>query len=122
MKRPQRSLSVVRAATPFATPPRVLVVADEDDVPEALALVEALDASGADAEVRLAGDAHTDHSDPDAVVFAGAPGRFRAAGKHPVRIGVSGGEPTAAEFDLVVSRPVDASALLGRLGDYLLRS
>jgi hypothetical protein len=121
MKRHQRSLSVVREATPFATPPRVLVVADEDDVSEAVKLVEALDASGADAEVRLASDTRHDHLEPDAVVFAGASGRYHAARKHSVLIGVSGGEPTAEEFDLVVNRPVDASALLERLGGYLAR-
>ena len=53
MKRDPRALSDVRAESPFATPPRVLVVADDVSAGEAVALVEALDAIGADAEVRF---------------------------------------------------------------------
>jgi hypothetical protein len=122
MKRDQRTLSVVRASSPFATPPRVLVVADDTDALEAVELAEALDEYGAEAEVRLSGDASDNHhSPPDAVIFAGMLSGYHAARNHPVLIAVTDGEPPAADVDLVVSRPVDASALMEQLGEYLPR-
>jgi hypothetical protein len=122
MKRQHPTLSVVREASPFAKPPRVVVLADEDGAAEAVQLAEALDGYGADAEVRLSGDGSDDrHSPPDAVVFAGRRAAFRSAGHHAVLVGVTDGGERAAGFDLVVSRPVDASALLEQLGDYLPR-
>jgi hypothetical protein len=122
MKREQRTLSAVREESPFATPPRVVVVADEDSALEALQLAEALDEYGADAEVRMAGDASDDHhAPPDAVVFAGSRPRYHADRNHSVLIAVTNRGERAAGVDLVVSRPVSASALLGQLGDYLPR-
>jgi hypothetical protein len=122
MKRAQPTLSVVREASPFATPPRVLVVADDEGALRAVKLAEALDEYGAETEVRLSGDASDDHfTTPDAVIFAGTSSSYHAARKHPVLIAVTNGEPTASEFDLVVSWPVDASALMEQLGDRLPR-
>jgi hypothetical protein len=122
MKRDQRTLSGVREEMPFATPPRVLVVADADDALEAVRLAEELDEYGADAEVRLSGDASSDrHTAPDAVVFAGSRAGYRSGRNQAVRIAVANGGETPAGFDLVVSRPIDASALMGRLGEYLPR-
>src|SRR5215208_2357877 len=53
MKRDHRALSMVRAASPFETPPRVLVMADDTSAGEAVALAEALEELGAEAEVRF---------------------------------------------------------------------
>jgi hypothetical protein len=122
MKRDQNTLSRVREESPFATPPRVVVMADDDGVAEAVKLAEALDAFGAEAEVRFSGDASADrHSPPDAVIFAGTPSTYQTGRNHSVLIAVTDGEKSAAGYDLVVSRPVDASALLEQLGDYLPR-
>jgi hypothetical protein len=117
----KRTLSLVREASPFATPPRVLVVADDAAASEALELVEALDEFGAEAEVRLSGYVSDDlHNPPDAVIFASTPGSQRAP-SGSVRIGVTNSEGAGSGFDLVVSRPVNASALMEQLGDYLPR-
>jgi hypothetical protein len=83
LKRDHRALSVVREASPFATPPRVLVVAEEENAGDAVALVEALEAAGADAEVRFSQDMDRDHSNPDAVVVAETQG-YRVTRHHPV--------------------------------------
>ncbi len=55
-----RAISTVREGLPFASPPRVLVVADDENAGEALALAEALDAFGAETEVRLSEDTTAD--------------------------------------------------------------
>lgn len=83
MKRDHLALSVVREASPFATPPRVLVVADDGTAGEAVALVEALEAIGADAEVRFSEDMYRDHSHPDAVIVTDGRG-YRVTRHHPV--------------------------------------
>lgn len=117
-----RTLSAVREKSPFVTPPHILVVAGDDAALEALELAEALDEYGADAEVRLGGDASgDDHYHPDAVVFAGLPSGYRLDREHPVLIGVADGDEAAAGYDMVVSRPVNASSLMARLGEYLPR-
>jgi hypothetical protein len=121
MKRDQRTLSVVRESSPFATPPHILVLADPAHPHEAVELAEALDESGADAEVRLACDAGENHVHPDAVIFAGIPAAYRGARNHPVLIAVTDRGQRAAGVDLIVNRPVNASALLEQLGDYLPR-
>ena len=83
MKRDQRTLSVVREASPFATPPRVLVMADDESAGEAVALAEALEAAGAEAEVRF-GEARTgDRGQADAVIIA-EPRGYRVSRHHPV--------------------------------------
>jgi hypothetical protein len=122
MKRDHVTLSHVREASGFVSPPRVLVVAAEGSAAEAVKLAEALDEVGAETEVRLSAGGRTDHhGQPDAVIFAGTPGSYPAAQRHPVLIALTDGEPVPAGFDLVVSRPVSASALMSRLGDYLPR-
>lgn len=122
MKRDHDPLSAVREASPFATPPRVLVVADGADAVEALELAEALDEYGADAEVRLSGDASDDdHHQPDAVIFAGPRSGYHLTRNHPVLIAVANNDEAAIGVDLVVSRPVNPSALMEQLGDYLPR-
>lgn len=122
MNRNHNTLSMVREASQFATPPRVLVVAAEDDMHEAVELAEALDAFGADAEVRAADDTRDDHHRaPDAVIFAGATGGYHATRHHPLLIGVADGDPSRAGFDLVVSRPFSASALMEQLGERIAR-
>jgi hypothetical protein len=83
MKREYHTLSAVREQSPFATPPRVLVIADDSDAVEAVALAEALDAVGADAEVRFGEQLHPEHIHPDAVVVA-EPRGYRIAQHHPV--------------------------------------
>jgi hypothetical protein len=83
MKRDHRPLSAVREESPFATPPRVLVMADDADAVEALELVEALDAIGADAEVRFGELRQYDHSHPDAVIVA-EPRGYRITRHHPI--------------------------------------
>jgi hypothetical protein len=83
MKREHRTLSAVREESPFETPPRVLVVADDADAVEAVALVEALDAVGADAEVRFGERPHFGHLHPDAVLVAEARG-YRVTRHHPI--------------------------------------
>ena len=82
MKHDTRSLSEVREQSPFVTPPRVLVVADDASAGEAVAIVEALDAIGADAEIRFHDDAARDHSHPDAVIVA-EPHGYRVERSHP---------------------------------------
>ena len=90
MKRDHRPLSAVREESPFATPPRVLVMADDADAVEALELAEALDALGADAEVRF-GALRNDHghSHPDAVIVA-EPRGYRVTRHHPILESVLG--------------------------------
>lgn len=80
----KRVLSSVREESPFATPPRVLIVADDDSAHEAVALVEALDEIGAEAEVRFGLEAvHVRARHPDAVIVA-EPQGYRIARHHPV--------------------------------------
>jgi hypothetical protein len=81
MKRDYRSLSLVRESSPFATPPRVLVMADDDSAGEAVALAEALEAAGAVAEVRFGTDKK--HSYSDAVIVAETRG-YRVTRHHPI--------------------------------------
>lgn len=91
MKFDHRTLSDVRTASPFATPPRVLVMADDDDATGAVALAGALEALGADAEVRFASEvtrSSHQHAHPDAVVVAGTRG-YRVTRHHPILEGVS---------------------------------
>ncbi len=123
-------LSNVREGSPFASPLRVLVVADGDNAVEAIALAEALGALGSEAEVRLSEDTTADeYGTPDAVIMAGGESvpfahNYLTGGGHPVLVGVTDAKeqwPTNAGFDLVVSRPVNASALMEKLGGYLLR-
>ena len=83
MKRDYRALSEVREASPFETPPRVLVVADDDSAREAVALVEALEAFGAEAEVRFSDEAFHSHLRPDAVIVA-EPHGYRITRHHPL--------------------------------------
>ena len=83
MKRDHRALSMVRAASPFATPPRVLVMADDASAGEAVALAEALEELGAEAEVRFGAAKGHDHSHPDAVIVAESQG-YRVTRHHPV--------------------------------------
>ena len=83
MKRDHHTLSMVRAASPFATPPRVLVMADDESAGEAVALAEALEELGADAEVRFGSEKCSEHSHPDAVVVA-EPRGYRITRHHPV--------------------------------------
>lgn len=77
----KRVLSNVRQESPFATPPRVLVVADDESTSEALSLVEVLESLGADAEVRFGSVPAGDHS--DAVIIAEDHG-YRVSRNHPV--------------------------------------
>jgi hypothetical protein len=70
MKCDHSTLSMVRAASPFAVPPRVLVVADDEDAGQAVALVERLESIGADAEARFGEGTYTDRSHRDAVIVA----------------------------------------------------
>jgi len=83
MKRDHRALSMVRAASPFETPPRVLVMADDASAGEAVALAEALEELGADAEVRFGSAKGNDHGHTDAVIVAESRG-YRVARHHPV--------------------------------------
>jgi hypothetical protein len=87
MKRQYRALSAVREESPFAAPPRVLVVAEDHDAAEAVALAEALDAIGADTEVRFGEHPSFSHLHPDAVVVAGERG-YRVQRHHPILEGV----------------------------------
>jgi hypothetical protein len=81
MKRDQQALSVVRQASPFATPPRVLVVADDETAGQAVSLAEALDSLGAEAEVRFGAVPTSDHC--DAVIVASSRG-YSVKRHHPV--------------------------------------
>src|SRR5438046_8243144 len=75
MKRDNHTLSAFREASPYDVPPRVLVMADDADASGAVALAEALDAAGADAEVRFSVlPSRADRVHPDAVVIAGTRG------------------------------------------------
>jgi hypothetical protein len=90
MKRDNRALSTFRETSPYATPPRVLVMAADADAAGAVALAEALDAAGAETEVRLSADpnrADCDHLHPDAVIVAGTRG-YRVTRHHPILEGV----------------------------------
>ena len=120
MKREHRPLSVVREKSPFATPPHIVVVAENGEAAEALELAEALDEYGAEAEVRLAGDVSDDHhSEPDAVIFAGSASDSGVLRRGAVCVAVTDGPDPAGGFDLVVRRPVNASTLMERLGECL---
>jgi hypothetical protein len=77
----KRVLSNVREESPFATPPRVVVVADEESAGEAVSLAEALESLGADAEVRFGGIPTRDNC--DAVIVAESHG-YRVSRHHPV--------------------------------------
>lgn len=83
MKRDHRALSAVREESPFATPPRVLVVADDSDAAEAVALAESLEALGADTEVRFGEPRSYGHIHPDAVIVA-EPRGYRVTRHHPI--------------------------------------
>ena len=83
MMREYRSLSALREQLPFATPPRVLVMADDHDASEAVALAEALDAVGADTEVRFGDHPSYEYLHPDAVVVAGERG-YRVQRHHAI--------------------------------------
>ncbi len=83
MKRDHRTLSAVREDSPFDTPPRVLVMADDSDAVEAVALAEALDAVGAEAEVRFGEYRGYGHVHPDAVIVANTRAYF-VARHHPI--------------------------------------
>jgi hypothetical protein len=77
MKRDHRTLSDVREASPFAAPPRVLVIAEDSDPGQAAALVETLESLGADAQMRFVSDVtrtYREHLHPDAVIVAGTRG------------------------------------------------
>jgi hypothetical protein len=78
----KRALSVVREQSPFATPPRVLVVADEETAGQAVALAEALDEAGAETEVRF-GEVANLNSQTDAVIVASVRG-YRVTQHHPI--------------------------------------
>ena len=77
----KRALSNVRQDSPFATPPRVIVVADDESTSEALSLVETLESLGADAEVRFGAVRPGEHS--DAVIVAERRG-YRVSRSHPI--------------------------------------
>jgi hypothetical protein len=77
----KRALSNVREESPFATPPRVLVVADDESAGEAVSLAEALESLGADAQVRFG--AVPAHDQSDAVIVAERRG-YQVARHHPV--------------------------------------
>jgi|GEM_PF-6375752 len=79
----KRALSTVRETSPFDTPPRVLVLADDETAGQAVALAEALDAAGAEAEVRFGEAANWNRLQSDAIIIAGASG-YRVARHHPV--------------------------------------
>lgn len=84
MKREYRSLSALREGSPFATPPRVLVIADDHDAADAVALAEELDAVGADTEVRFGEHSrYGRHGHPDAVIVADLSG-YRVQRHHPI--------------------------------------
>lgn len=119
MKADYRTLSTVREASPFVTPPHILVVADVGDAGEAVELAEALDEYGADAEVRLAGDDY--HGAADAVIFAGGSGDSGVLRHGPVRVALSDDREPAGGYDIVLPRSVNPSALLKRLGECLPR-
>jgi len=82
------ALSTVREMTPFPTPPRIVVVAEEGYTGEAIHLADVLDELGAEAEVRFGEEVDFNHgpiprTDPDAVVVAGERG-YRVARHHPI--------------------------------------
>ena len=79
----KRALSSVREQSPFATPPRVLVVADEETAGQAVALAEALDEAGAETEIRFGEVENFSHSQPDAVIVASTRG-YRVTRHHPI--------------------------------------
>ncbi len=79
----QRSLSMVRENTDFATPPCVLVMAEEGSAGEALALADALDRLGAETEIRFGDRMSLEHVQPDAVILLGPRGH-RITRHHPV--------------------------------------
>ena len=132
MRTNSRAISEVRAESRFATPPRLLVVATDNRSGDAVALAEALDAYGAETEVRFAGDMSADdHIQPDAVIVAEPTmreekERYYAPGSHPLLVAVTDGDirkeqARAAGYDLVVSRAVSAKSLMDQLGEHLLR-
>jgi hypothetical protein len=82
MKHDHFTLSTVRAASPFSAPPRVLVVADDECAGQAVALLEKLEAIGADAEVRFSEPAPHDRHTRDAVIVADRWG-YRFTQYHP---------------------------------------
>jgi hypothetical protein len=121
--------SSIREASPFPVPPRVRVVTDPDHAPAALSLVNALDAQGAEADVRLLDDAIAGGRPPAVVIdFTGA-GRVtttRAPAGHRLLVAVADrDDPVArrrayeAGYDLVVPRPVEAASLLKEIGTHL---
>lgn len=83
MKTAYPPLSAVREESPFATPPRVLVVADDHDASEAVALAEVLDAAGAETEVRFGDHPSYGYLHPDAVIVAQERG-YRVQRHHPI--------------------------------------
>jgi hypothetical protein len=81
------ALSTIREKTPFATPPRIIVVAEEGYTGEAIHLADILEEMGAETEVRFGDDADFTHGPfhpaPDAVIVAGKRG-YRVARHHPI--------------------------------------
>jgi len=124
--------SAVREASPFRSPPRVRVLADAHHAGEALALAEALEVCGAEADVRVGDDLATAAGTPDAVVVdvgwvtGEMADHCRGLGPHPVVVAVAEADDwegreraRTAGYDLVVTRPLSAEKLLVCLGEQL---
>jgi CheY-like chemotaxis protein len=121
--------SSIREASPFPVPPRVRVVTDIDHAPDALSLLKALDAGGAEADVRLLDDALTADRSPPVVIDVTGLGRMtsgRAPAAPRVLVAVADRDDPvdrrkaqAAGYDLVVTRPFTAASLLQTIGTHL---
>ena len=81
------ALSTVREKSPFATPPRIIIVGEEGYTGEAIHLADVLEEMGAEAEVRFGDDADFTHGPfhptPDAVIVASKRG-YRIARHHAI--------------------------------------
>jgi DNA-binding response OmpR family regulator len=118
--------SRIREESPFASPPRVRVVSDHEHLSDAVALAEALEECGAEAEVRLEEDSTDyDHVHPDAYVIDHIqPPLTKARGSVMVALSDRDDRDTrrkarSAGFDLLVQRPVEPRVLMQRIGEHM---
>jgi hypothetical protein len=124
MKTPRSHL---RDVLPFATPPRIRIIADTDHLSEALALADDLEACGADAEVRIESDsADDDHVHPDAYIVDRAEVAPAAASHAGICVAVMDRDDSrehrrlkSAGFDLAITRPLQAEVLMRKLSEVI---
>jgi DNA-binding response OmpR family regulator len=118
--------SLIREGSPFAAPPRIRVVSDHEHISDAMALAEALEECGAEAEVRLEeDDTDYNHAHPDAYIIDHVqPPLTKAKGSVLIALSDRDDRDTrrkarSAGYDLIVQRSVAPRVLMQRIGEHM---